>query len=68
MSFARVAPPSRNQAVRTVFGHERLRPAVSFLTCWRERVTQRRLLRMLLDIGLTRSDVDHEIRTPFWQG
>ncbi len=73
MSFARVASPSRNHAARTVFGHEWFWSAVSFFACWRERETQRRQLRMLndrmlRDIGLTRSDVDHEIRKPFWQG
>lgn len=38
---------------------------------WHERARQRRQLlmlddRMLKDIGLTRADVDEEIRKPFW--
>jgi uncharacterized protein YjiS (DUF1127 family) len=40
---------------------------------WRGRVRSRRLLgklddRMLLDVGLTRSDVERECAKYFWQG
>lgn len=49
---------------------------VSFIEAlyeWRERAHQRLLLgrlddRMLQDIGLSRSDVEHEVAKPFWQG
>jgi uncharacterized protein YjiS (DUF1127 family) len=39
---------------------------------WRQRARDRTLLarlddRMLRDIGLTRSDVEHEINRPFWR-
>jgi uncharacterized protein YjiS (DUF1127 family) len=39
---------------------------------WQERVSQRHTLarlddRLLRDMGLTRSDVEHEVSKPFWQ-
>ena len=55
---------------------ERARAAVAALadafSAWQERVSQRRTLarlddRMLRDMGLSRSDVEHEVSKPFWQ-
>lgn len=42
------------------------------LSDWHERAEQRRTLarlddRLLRDMGLTRSDVEHEVSKPFWQ-
>lgn len=72
MSFARVAPRSRSQAVRDVFGLGWFYSFRSLLVCWHERVRQRKHLnmlddRLLVDLGLTRSDVNHESQKPFWQ-
>jgi len=41
-------------------------------SAWQERVSQRRTLarlddRLLRDMGLSRSDVEHEVSKPFWQ-
>lgn len=43
------------------------------LLCWQERSSQRRHLagledRLLRDVGLSRADIDQEVRKPFWQG
>jgi uncharacterized protein YjiS (DUF1127 family) len=60
---------------KLAFG-ERARAALSAIadafSAWQERVSQRRTLarlddRMLRDMGLTRSDVEHEVSKPFWQ-
>lgn len=45
--------------------------AFATLREWEERMRQRRRLselddRMLTDIGLTRADVSHEVKKPFW--
>ena len=44
---------------------------VDILLVWEERSRQRRSLyclddRMLMDMGLTRADVERETRKPFW--
>ena len=49
-----------------------LSSTLSTVRRWSERRSQRRALglldeRMLKDIGLTRTDVAHEQRKPFWQ-
>ncbi|MEM8950072.1 MAG: DUF1127 domain-containing protein [Pseudomonadota bacterium] len=49
-----------------------LGPIASAARIWLERHRQRRDLNllddtMLMDIGLTRLDVEREIRKPFWQ-
>ena len=49
-----------------------LGPIASAVRAWMDRHRQRRALnllddKMLEDIGLTRLDVEHEIRKPFWQ-
>jgi uncharacterized protein YjiS (DUF1127 family) len=46
--------------------------AVELLLLWAERARSRRLLgqlnnHALKDIGVTRADVDAELRKPFWQ-
>ncbi len=45
--------------------------AFETLLVWQERASQRRALaqldaRMLQDVGLSRADVDLELRKPFW--
>ena len=49
-----------------------LGPIVNAARIWLERHRQRRALnlledKMLKDVGLTRLDVEREIRKPFWQ-
>lgn len=46
--------------------------AVLKIITWQERVRERRQLAtisddMLRDVGLSRSQVDHEVRKPFWR-
>jgi uncharacterized protein YjiS (DUF1127 family) len=48
-------------------------PAVDLFATWRRRATDRRRLQdlddqMLRDIGLSRGDVEIEIKKPFWRG
>lgn len=43
------------------------------LVVWQERARERRRLatldeRLLRDVGLSRADIEQEIRKPFWQG
>lgn len=43
------------------------------LVLWQERARERRRLatldeRLLRDVGLSRADIEQEIRKPFWQG
>ena len=43
------------------------------LFTWHQRARERQALdqldaHMLHDIGLSRADVEHEVRKPFWQG
>ena len=49
-----------------------VRTIVDAALAWHERARQRRALtqlndRMLADIGLSRADVDGEVRKPFWR-
>lgn len=51
---------------------ERIVGVFDLLQAWQERVRQRRQLaaldgRMLRDIGVSTSDVEHETRKWFWQ-
>ncbi|MEM7043800.1 MAG: DUF1127 domain-containing protein [Pseudomonadota bacterium] len=50
-----------------------LGPIAGIAQAWLERHRQRNALnllddKMLKDVGLTRLDVEREIRKPFWQG
>ncbi len=45
---------------------------VDLLATWQRRASERRHLmqldnRLLADMGLSRADVEHEYRTPFWR-
>lgn len=45
--------------------------ALNIIVIWQERAEQRQSLyelddRMLKDIGVSKSDADHEARKPFW--
>ncbi len=47
--------------------------AFDALLRWQERAAERRRLSgmedyILRDIGLSRADIDQEVRKPFWQG
>ncbi len=46
---------------------------VEYLRAWQEHARDRRMLEklddhLLKDIGMTRSDLDHELSKPFWTG
>lgn len=47
--------------------------AVTAILIWQERSAERQRLKgmedyLLKDVGLTRAEMDHEVRKPFWQG
>jgi uncharacterized protein YjiS (DUF1127 family) len=49
-----------------------LAPGIEQLRLWRERAAQRRRLKnldehRLADLGLTRAEVQAEVRKPFWR-
>jgi uncharacterized protein YjiS (DUF1127 family) len=61
--------PTASRPGRGVRGSVML--AVARLLCWHELARQRRALlrlddRMLKDIGITRTDAEHEAGRPFW--
>lgn len=72
---AAVASPLKLDRAAAVFAPARRRSllavALDRLFEWQERAAQRRALlalddRLLKDVGLTRADVEQEIRKPFW--
>ncbi len=77
-TILQTAPSERPNRVKRTMGRFRigaavlLRNFVDILLRWQERVQSRRQLtmmdsHMLNDIGVTRAEVDAEVRKPFWR-
>ena len=65
------APSGRSSGGTKTPAAVNLRQVVRSVVRWHERAVSRRNLchlddRLLADIGLTREDVDREVRKPFW--
>jgi uncharacterized protein YjiS (DUF1127 family) len=68
IAWHRAPPPPRRVPTPSFWD-----TALALLATWRKRLRERRELAMLdhrmrRDIGVTPSEVEHEVNKPFWRG